>query len=274
MPTDKDILQTERDTLNTIASSEWAEGKFLDDSTGKKDVFGHLGARKRKIPARVNRLASICRKYGLNLADVNDGFDLSWSYAVNGSNLLLNPNAFNSWTDTFSSTSVSANVVANPIDGSVNADILIEGSGLNAFGIQSNSSGLSDNIIVRYSVYAKSNSRNWLYIVPSDKAGGTYGTSVNIGSAQFGALQSNYIIRKRVYFVNDGWCKVEFDINTSSGGITPSFEIYLMDTNDNPFYTGDGASGVVFYNAEIKAVIPVSIKNRVINALDALIAQL
>lgn len=72
-------LTTVYDFLNSISVSNWTTFKYLDETTGAKDALGHYGCREKAPTPEGVKLGFTFRKYGLNISDINDGFDSNYT---------------------------------------------------------------------------------------------------------------------------------------------------------------------------------------------------
>lgn len=155
------------------------------------------------------------------------------------------PKAFDNAAWTKSNTTVNANAVANPVDGTVDADELVEvaGTTLNRQAYDSITSMRQGKDAI-VSVYAKSNGCQFLYMSANsasqygfyDLQNGTLGT-FNGGSS--GTITD----------VGDGWYLCRFSFNTS-----PSFSIGMTRSDSSLFYTvtGGDEQGIYLYDATVE----------------------
>ena len=137
--------------------------------------------------------------------------------------------------------SVSTNTVANPVNGAIDADSIIEGSTNNYHYWGRNITGDLENLFTA-SIYVKANGRNFLVL---QIAGGTSLTLCF--SLVDGSITGTPGVGYKAESVGNGWWR----LSITTTGIT-NFQFYLSSTASiNPTYQGDGVSGVYAWGAQV-----------------------
>ena len=142
--------------------------------------------------------------------------------------------------------SVTANAAASP-DGTVNADAFIEDTGTGDHYLD-RSASVSSGAVYTFSIFAKSNGRNWLAVALTgatasgssffDLANGVLGTVVANASAT-------------ITNVGNGWYRCTITVTTNS----TTLNIYpvIGFSNGTVSYTGNGTSGLYLWGAQLEA---------------------
>lgn len=146
-------------------------------------------------------------------------------------------------------SSIAPNAAANPINGAVNAQKLIEDTTSNAhYPAPSVALTLTDNAIYTQSIYAKAAERSYIYFSIRRKDS-TF--AVALFNLLTGAVTntSNTLSTSAIYVGNGWWrCSMTFNAMTGSGNPFPG---YLLHNGSTVTYTGDGNSGVYIYGAQL-----------------------
>ena len=178
------------------------------------------------------------------------------NYDANGENgaLLLEPSRLNAiqfseyfGTWTIAQMSIENNFSTSP-EGIKNATRLIE----NTAGGTAHSVNLSTQTTQTehaFSVYAKPNGRNYIYMYVGGGPG--QGTIIDIVNGTKGNNVGNAPNDTIIEPVGNGWFRCTILFNGIAGTPTPS--IGLAHTSSSFTYTGDGTSGVLIYAAQCEA---------------------
>lgn len=174
-------------------------------------------------------------------------------FLLEDKNLLLDSESFDSsgWTKT--RAFVIPNTAANPISGTVDADKLVENTVASNSHFIWRSPTLESGLSYTFSVYAKADERNIIYlrcpttaVVGSTKTAwftlsGVAGTVSNASSDVTATMQN----------VGDGWYRCSMTFATVGAG-NAQMSIGLTPTAGVINYTGDGASGVYLWGAQVE----------------------
>jgi hypothetical protein len=170
-------------------------------------------------------------------------------------NLLLRSEEYDNASWTKSRTSISANAGAAP-DGSITADKLVEDTSVSLTHLASQDVTVTANTTYSFSVYAKAVERSRLRIDFSDASNGadsvfglfnlSTGTVASSGAGGNGTLSSTSI-----QSAGDGWyrCIVVGKFNNTD---TDGRVLLYLDNGTTITYTGDGASGLFIWGAQLE----------------------
>ncbi len=175
-------------------------------------------------------------------------------YGTNGllveearTNLILHSQDFSSTADwpADNGATASADVTTAP-DGTLTADKLIE-SAANGQHYAYAQPTLTNTVVYAWSAYLKAAERTWAWLYSDDAGVGRFFDLTNgvTGGAVGGAPTSSSIVA-----LANGWyrCSVSF---TSTGG-TPVIRLAIGNANNGTNYTGDGASGIYAWGAQLE----------------------
>ncbi len=146
----------------------------------------------------------------------------------------------------FNWSKVNSTITTNQVgyDGTNNASLLVENSTTNAHRIQQTPS-LSGQTTI--SVYAKANTRNWLYL-RGVQAGSQVVGWFNLSNGTLGTIQTNGT--GSITSVGDGWYRCSLTVANFATG----FETYIGISNANTVdsYLGNGSS-IFIQNAQVES---------------------
>jgi hypothetical protein len=165
-------------------------------------------------------------------------------------------------------TTVSADVVTTLApNGTQTVEKIIENSSSVSHNIQQGSVTKSANAVLTLSVYAKAAERSWIGLVINDDVGGfgvgrygaefdlLAGTASNHDSAQGTFTNGSFSIS----VAGNGWYRCSITCTTSTEAIVRARIFLLNNTTGNlltwtsvPNYTGNGASGLYLWGAQIE----------------------
>lgn len=202
--------------------------------------------------------------HGDSIATLNDrsgrGNNATQATGTNQPVFVASPNLLQ-WSEAFDNaswsktrTTVSANAVANPVNGSITADTVIEDTSTNSH-IISQSGDSTAGTTYTLSAYAKQAGREGIQLrlgpgaftdateraVNFDLVNGT--ASVAAGTIEDFSIAD----------VGDGWyrCVMTAAADKTATGILAWPWIVLIDGGGNISYVGDGTSGVYLYGAQL-----------------------
>ena len=144
----------------------------------------------------------------------------------------------------------SANTIANPVDGAVTADTIIETAAVTTIhGVRYASFTTFSGVSYRFSIYLKAKERTFADI----NIGGSGFTSGDIFiNLSAGTITSETVTgTPTIESVGNGWHRVSHTMTATSSG-TPNFYILSCAVADNYTYTGDGTSGFYAYGFQIQ----------------------
>lgn len=155
-------------------------------------------------------------------------------------NLVEQSETFDSATWQKSGINVTANAVANPLNGQTTADNLVADTG-NNFHYIFQALTYPTNVVTMY-VYVKANGYNW-FVIDTGITYSYYNISTGtLGTTGVGGTAS-------IQSVGNGWyrCGLTFTGNPSSAGVYLS----VRTANNGGSFTGDGVSGILTYGAQL-----------------------
>ncbi len=164
---------------------------------------------------------------------------------VLGRNLLPQSETFDasSWTKTrtraFGSGSV-VNAIANPVNGAVTADLLVEDNTAGNSHYVSGSQLLPSGVYT-FSVYAKAAGRSWLYLFMNPDVRGAYFDLANgvVGSTTGGASRN-------IVSLGGGWYRCWITATMTNPAY---YNVFMAEADNDYTYDGDNASGVYLFGA-------------------------
>ena len=143
-------------------------------------------------------------------------------------------------------TSVVSGFASPSADSPLNAFKLVEGTGtgLHYFTPPQLATTNGNNT---YSFFIKPNGRNWLLIQNNNTGNGYF---IDLANKSIGTTTGSPISYNIDDNYTDGWLKISFTDNVTTGLITPI--LYLCSANGSTSYTGDGTSGVYVWGAQFE----------------------
>jgi hypothetical protein len=146
--------------------------------------------------------------------------------------------------------SVSANSLANPIDGALTAETLIEDGSTGTHHVVQ-SPAIYAGIPYRFSFYAKAKERSRVYIAVGGSWSPSAGMHVNLSDGTITQTDSGSDWVGYVTDVGGGWYRIQ-TVGTSTASGTVNFYAILSNTLNNSSYTGDGVSGIYLYGMQMQ----------------------
>lgn len=174
-------------------------------------------------------------------ADFPRESDNGWLLEPARTNICLQSEDFSTtWAQ--SNLTLSLDATAAP-DGATTADQLIESAGASVKDI-SQTITVANATEYTLSVYAKANSRDYIYL--QDIANSGNGAYFNLTTGAVGTADPG-IVAKIEPFINGFYrCSIQSTSSSTSGGI----KIQLADADEGGSYTGDGSSGAYVWGAQ------------------------
>ena len=166
--------------------------------------------------------------------------------------LLLEPSSTNliTYSEDFSNAywSKSGSSVVSGFtspDGTSNAFKLVEDTSGGAHFITTPITWAADNNT--FSLYAKSNGRNWIRLNTNDSTGNNLAW-FNISNGTLGSKDAG--ITTSITLIADGWykCSMTKTLTSFAGGAT----ILIADADGSSTYTGNGTSGIYIFGAQLE----------------------
>lgn len=169
-------------------------------------------------------------------------------------NILLNTEAFNSWT-VLANTAVTANATTAP-NGTLTADKLYESTiTSSAHGVQQTiSTSYSGNICI--SIHLKASERINATLLFLNKANTQNGKTFNLQTGVVNPLTRGTVLNSGIQNVGNGWYRCWIVVPISTGVTTPSIAIYT-DNDADPnaaTYVGTVNSGIFVWGAQAEIV--------------------
>nr|WP_306672101.1 DUF2460 domain-containing protein [Geothrix sp. SG10] len=169
-------------------------------------------------------------------------------YSTARTNLLKFSDQFDNagWVKT--SVTVTANATLSP-DGTTTSDKIVEDVTNN---VHQASQGLTilDNTTYAVSTHAKAGERNWLRLQPNDKGGTTRGAWFNLATGVVGSVNSG--TTASIVNLGNGWYRCTVVFNSGTGASACTVRIAVATGDGTTGYTGDGASGLYLWGAQIE----------------------
>ena len=130
-------------------------------------------------------------------------------------------------------------------DGTNNAFKLVEDTSGGAHFITTPITWAADNNT--FSIYAKSNGRNWIRLNTNDSTGNNLAW-FNISNGTLGSKDAG--ITTSITLIADGWyrCSMTKTLTSFAGGAT----ILIADADGSSTYTGNGTSGIYIFGAQLE----------------------
>lgn len=169
----------------------------------------------------------------------------------NQENLYLYSEEFNNATWTKTRSSVTANAVANPINGATDADLLIEDSSASTSHYLIPAAGftIKPSTSYRISVYAKYKDRHIAIRFDNGWTSNPY-AYFNLQTGAVAAVGSG--VSASIESVGGGWYRLTATCTSPASPGTAYPSIYLCNTATTQSYTGDGASGSYVWGAQFQ----------------------
>lgn len=211
-----------------------------------------------KIDSVVARPADYAFLYGHNLQDANacaliqgsiDDFASS-IVTLAMSNAIAFPESFDNAKWSKENATITANSTAAP-NKTLTAEKLVENTAVSVeHRVRQNIIGiLPDNLDVEASVYLKAGERTWARLIFVKKDGTFPIANFDLANGAIGSLGGG--VTASIESVGDGWYRCTVAMNMGSGATTPAFIINIAAGNNVVSYTGDGASGIYAWGAQM-----------------------
>jgi hypothetical protein len=177
------------------------------------------------------------------------GYDATGKLVYGPNNLCLQSQTFDNATWTAQRATVTANATAAP-DGTLTADKLIEdATASNTHRITQTPTTAAS--AYTWSVYAKADTRSWLYL-RVDRIGPTTPIAwFNVSNGTVGTVQTGFTAS--IQSVGNGWYRCTATVDVALAGAN-SIMIGLATADNVSSYTGDGTSGIFIWGAQLEAV--------------------
>ena len=150
-------------------------------------------------------------------------------------------------------TTVTANAIANPVNGAVDADQVVEDSTNGQHLIHYRTCEIRSGETYVYSIYAKANGRNLTIQTSVGFATGLLHVNLSDGTiTSTGSPWTNSSIAD----LGSGWYKISAEATANSSSSTGGV-LLILNQNTPPdfageFYTGDGSSGFYLWGAQMR----------------------
>jgi hypothetical protein len=177
------------------------------------------------------------------------GYDATGKLTYGPNNLCLQSQTFDNATWTAQRATVTANATAAP-DGTLTADKLIEdATASNTHRITQTPTTAAS--AYTWSVYAKADTRSWLYL-RVDRIGPTTPIAwFNVSNGTVGTVQTGFTAS--IQSVGNGWYRCTATVDVALAGAN-NIMIGLATADNVSSYTGDGTSGIFIWGAQLEAV--------------------
>ncbi len=170
-------------------------------------------------------------------------------------NLLTYSEAFDNAAWTKTRASITANATTAP-DGTTTADKLVEDSTASATHLAASASvSLNSGVVYAYSIYAKAAERTFLRLQVGI-GGGAYGALVTacffdlvngtVGAASDSAVGS-------IQAIGNGWYRCSMQAPATTASSSADLRAKISSSGSSDSYTGDGASGLYLWGAQVEA---------------------
>lgn len=168
------------------------------------------------------------------------------------------------WTESFdnvawfkNNSSIVTDVIANPLNGEVDAEKLIDNS-VNTRHYVQRTLTVQANSSYTLSVYAKAAENNFVSVI-FGKSGSPFnraGSIVNLTTGEITPYLNstvNFVERHAPVFLGDGWWRISVTVNFDNSSTDGLVEIgTLKAANQGSGYVGDDASGVYIWGAQLE----------------------
>lgn len=171
-------------------------------------------------------------------------------------NLLLNTQEFNLWSQTIDAdTSVTANVTTAP-DGTLTADKLFEATTISSsHGVAQDFAITINNANICCSVFLKASERTNAVIRFRNKSGSESRLGVNLSTGTISGTQGS-VLGSGIQNMGNGWYRCWMVCSSSSGATTPNFTIYIDNNTDfsSVTYLGSPNNGIFVWGAQAEII--------------------
>jgi len=165
------------------------------------------------------------------------------SYAPH--NLLLRSEAFDNATINKNNVTVSADAIANPVNGATTADKIVEDTADSSHTIHDGYSTTAGQVVTS-SIYAKAAERSIIRI--TEGATATAGAWFNLSTGAVGTVSGSGSPSASITDVGDGWYRCEMTW-TAIG--SSNWQIGPVDADGNTSYQGESAKGVYVFGGQL-----------------------
>lgn len=155
------------------------------------------------------------------------------------------------WTQT-ALASVTANATVAP-DGTTTAELITENTATGGHHISQLPSGVGNNTNYVISVYVKAATRTWCSLTSRTKSNSTRDCYFNLANGTVGTV-SGGLTNPRIMNAGNGWWRCQVTTNSLSGATAFATYFMLATGDGGKFYTGDGTSGLYFWNPQCEEV--------------------
>lgn len=179
-------------------------------------------------------------------------------------NLLIQSEGFDNataWLKT--GAAVSANTIANPVDGAVTADTLTASSGgtfhYTAFANSTNYKTIAPvgTGPFTFSVYVKKNNNNWIAIMTQDNHSGSNAIYFNVNTGVFGSTGANAALLGATARLEEtlanGWYRVSVTVPKIQdyAGATAGFGVFVANADNGNSFSAAGTEAVYVFGAQL-----------------------
>ena len=146
---------------------------------------------------------------------------------------------------------ISANSIANPVNGAITATTFTPNTDIQSHYIRSSALGMSANAPISQSIYAKANGYNYIMLEGYD---GAHNPKIifNLSDGSFSIVSATGSPIGSVEILANGWYRLKMTWQTQSG--SPNvYQYYFVYENDTPAsYAGNGTSGAYLFGAQLE----------------------
>ena len=172
-------------------------------------------------------------------------------------NLLINTEAFDTWTqDVDANTTVTANATTAP-DGTLTADKLFEATTTSsAHGVTKDFTVAASNVNVCCSVYLKASERTNATLRFRNKSNVTSAVTFNLSTGVASSATGTSFLRSGIQPMGNGWYRCWIVCLSGTSTTTPQMQIYT-DNNSDPAsvsYAGTVNSGIFVWGAQAEVI--------------------
>jgi hypothetical protein len=141
---------------------------------------------------------------------------------------------------------VATNTIIAP-DGTLTGDQIVESTATDFHRIDK--AFTTTSVLTTFSIYAKSNGRDFLYIGGYDNLVVSRSAFFNVSNGTLGVADTG--VTSKIESVGNGWYRCSMTIVAYNGGGN-TYKIGMAQTDNIPFYTGDGYSGIYIWGAQLE----------------------
>jgi hypothetical protein len=158
--------------------------------------------------------------------------------------------------------SVTANAVAAP-DGTTTADKLVENTDASNIHNAAQTYTAASGTVVALSMYLKAAERSWVRLTANTASGGNASAYFDLTNGAVGSVGGG---SATIVNAGGGWwrCTVTGTLTTTN----PACSVLLATGNGGQSYTGDGASGVYVWGAQVETGAAATAYQKVVSAFD------